>query len=155
MGPSGYNWTMKVIFLEDVRNVGKKGEIKEVAEGYARNFLLPKKLAETATDKIIEKVKKEEARNQALKQQEIGKAREAADKLKGKDFKIKGKGAKEKLFGSITSAEIAAALKKEGFNIAEEQILLKAHIKTTSVHPVEIDLENGVKTKINIVVELE
>jgi large subunit ribosomal protein L9 len=146
---------MKVIFLEDVKNVGKKGEIKEVAEGYARNFLLGRHLAEMATASAVEKVMKAKAEEEKVKSAEIAKLKELESKLKGAALKLKGKGEKQKLFGSITAKEIMAALGKAGFEVQEKNILLKEHIKTAGEHAAEIDLGHGMKTKINIVVELE
>jgi large subunit ribosomal protein L9 len=145
---------MKVIFIADVKNVGKKGEIKDVAEGYARNFLLPQKLAELATEKIVEKAKQNQAEAEKEKQAEIAKAQELIAKLKELNIVIKSKGSKEKLFGSITAKDIAEALKKSSHNFAEENIKIKEHIKTVGEHEVEIDLAHGVKTKLKIVVEL-
>lgn len=146
---------MKVIFLDDIKGVAKKGEIKEISDGFARNFLFPKKLAEIATDQVVNRAEKKRSEAEKLKGQEVAMAKELADKLEGKNIKIKNKGEKNKLFGSITAKEIAAALHQEGVNLEEKNILLATHIKTVGEHPVEIDLGHGVKTKINIVVELE
>lgn len=146
---------MKVIFLEDVKNVGKKGEIKEVAEGFARNFLLSKNLAEVATAGAVEKAQKMKAEEDKIKSAEIAKFRELESKLRSTILKMKSKGEKKKLFGSITIKEIMSALNKEGFSILEKNIILKEHIKTIGDHEVEIDLGHGIKTKIKIVVELE
>lgn len=146
---------MKVIFLEDVKSVGKKGEIKEVAEGFARNLLLPRKLAEVATEKVVEKARQDQAEAEKVKQLEISKSQELIAKLKELKLVLKSKGSKEKLFGSITAKDIQESLKKSGFTFAEENIKIKEHIKAVGEHEVEIDLNHGVKTKIKIVVELD
>jgi len=145
---------MKVIFLEDVKNVGKKGDIKEVAEGYARNFLLAKNLAELATTKTIEVAEKNKAAQVKIQQEELTRLKDLEGKLKSANLKIQGKGEKGKLFGSITVKNIVSVLSKAGFNVPEKNIHLKEHIKTIGEHEAEIDLGHGMKTKIKIVVEL-
>lgn len=146
---------MKVIFLEDVKNVGKKGEIKEVAEGFARNFLLSRNLAEVATAQTVERVQKIKAEEDRIRSAETARLKEIEAKMRGLTLKMKGKGEKKKLFGSITAKEIMAVLSKAGFSVPEKNIILKEHIKTVGEHEAEIDLGHGMKTKINIVVELE
>lgn len=136
---------MKIILLTEVKNLGKQGEIKEVAEGYARNFLLARKLADVATAEVItkaEKGKKEAAAQAAAARTALEKI---AEKIKSRDFKIGAKAKGEKLFGSIGPREIAEVLKKEGFSMAEAGVLLKEHLKTTGVHKVTLDLGEGVR----------
>ena len=103
---------MKVMFLQDVPNVARAGEIKEVADGYGRNFLIPKKLALLATSSVasmIEAQLKTKAREQAQTRAEVV---ELAEKLDGKEISLKARaGAKDRLYGSITSADIASELK--------------------------------------------
>lgn len=140
--------------MQDVKNVGKKGEIKEVAEGFARNFLLVKNLAEVATASVVEKAQKTKFEEEKTKSVEVAKFKELENKIKGVVLQIKSKGEKKKLFGSITVKEIGSALKKEGFDVAEKNIILKEHIKTIGDHEAEIDLGHGIRTKIKIVVEL-
>ena len=122
---------MKVILQQDVRGKGKKGELIEAAEGYARNYLLPRKLAIPATPDAINTMKlqdaarrKEEAANRAA-------AVETADKLRGKTVKITAKGgAGGKLFGAVTGKEISEALSEQlGVSVAKQQLVLEP-IKT-------------------------
>lgn len=128
---------MKIILLKDVRGSGRHGEIKEVADGYARNFLLPQGLAETATE---EKVRQLEARKRereaALRTEEERLAQEMAA-LRGKTVTLKAR-ATEKggLFKSITAADIARALKIQyGADIPAEAVHVQAPIKTVGNHP--------------------
>lgn len=132
---------MKVILLQDVRGKGKKGEMIEAAEGYARNFLLPRKLAIPATADAINTMnlkeaarRKEEAANRAA-------AVAAADKLRGKTVKVAAKGgAGGKLFGAVTGKEIAEAVAAQfGAEVTKQQIVADP-IKTFGTHEVRAKL---------------
>jgi large subunit ribosomal protein L9 len=144
---------MKVILSSDLRNLGKKGDLKEVSEGYARNFLIPKKLAEIATPEAIQslrniqesKVKQEKVEEESLKK--------IAFSLQGKKIILKAKSEKEKLFGSIGKREIAEELKKENFNISEKSIVLEDSIKTIGEKEILIDFGKNIKTKITVAIE--
>ena len=122
---------MKVIFLEDVKGKGKKGELKEVSEGYARNFLLPKKLAKEATADNLNTFKMQEKAKAAQIAREKAEANENAKKLESILVKIPAKaGSNGKLFGAVTSKEISEALKQHGMNIEKNKIVLSEPIKT-------------------------
>ena len=122
---------MKVIFLEDVKGKGKKGELKEVSEGYARNFLLPKKLAKEATADNLNTFKMQEKAKAAQIAREKAEANENAKKLENIVVKIPAKaGSNGKLFGAVTSKEISEALKQHGMNIEKNKIVLSEPIKT-------------------------
>jgi len=144
---------MRVVFLQDVPRVAKAGEIKEVADGYARNFLIPKKLALLA-------------RHEAIKQAttgDIAKARinteleTLAQQIEGKEVNIKAKaGAKERLYGSITSADIAAELSKNtGLDIDKRKIELEEPIRQLGSYELVIKLAKDIvpKIKVNITEE--
>jgi len=144
---------MKVILQQDVRGKGKKGELIEAAEGYARNYLLPRKLAIPATPDAINTMKlqdaarrKEEAANRAA-------AVETADKLRGKTVKITAKGgAGGKLFGAVTGKEISEALSEQlGVSVAKQQLVLEP-IKTFGTH--EIKAKLGYEVSANFLVEV-
>lgn len=143
---------MKIILLADVKNVGKRNEIKEVSDGYAQNFLIKKKLAIVATPSAVAKIEQENAKKK--EQLEISKenAKVLAEKLEGRIIEIRAKSKGGKLFGSITAKEIAANLKKEGFEIAEKSIESK-QVKTTGQHELKISLASGVYAKILLKVE--
>ena len=102
---------MKVVLLEDVKNQGKKGQIINVSDGYARNFLFPKKLAKVADDKVVSEVKAKEEALQFKKSEEKKAAMVLAEQLKDKTVTIKAAGGNDKLFGAITSMDIANAIK--------------------------------------------
>ena len=145
---------MQIILLQDVKNVGKKGQIKNVPDGYARNFLLAKKLAAVATQSTISQVKTEEAkRNQqfALEKQEIQKT---ASEINGKRIVIKARSKNGKLFGSITAKEIASEIKKNGFEIPEKAIAAD-HIKELGEKKISINLNFGIKTEVILAIEEE
>lgn len=146
---------MKVIFTQDIRNVAKKGAIKEVSEGYARNFLFPKNMAKVATPDAIHRAKLEEAKREQLKKEEIEAARGKMLALKDKTVVMKMKSKGGKLFGSIAAKDIALALKQEGFDISEKTIVLKKHLKTEGQHDVSIDFGHGIASSMKIIIRPE
>ncbi|HEY8344695.1 MAG TPA: 50S ribosomal protein L9 [Bacillota bacterium] len=141
---------LKVILLDNIKALGKKGEIKEVAEGYARNFLLPKKMAIEATPGNIKKLNEEKAR---IKQKEIaeeGEARKLAERLNGLVLTFTAKaGEGGKLFGSITSKEICEELfKKTQIELDKKKLDLEdSSLKTLGRHEVTAHLYKGVTAK--------
>lgn len=143
---------MKVILLADVKGVGKKGEVINASDGYARNFLLPRKFAQEATDANMNvlNLKKEAERRKKLA--EIEAAQKLADELKGKAIKIAAKsGENGRLFGSITSKDIADALNAQyKVNIDKKKIIVDT-IRTIGTYEVEVKLYPEVSTKINVI----
>ena len=123
---------MKVIFLEDVKGKGKKGELKDVSDGYARNFLLPKKLAKEATADNLNTFKLQEKAKAAQIAREKAEAQENAKKLENMQVKVIAKaGSNGRLFGAVTNKEISDALSKQhGMNIEKNKIVLSEPIKT-------------------------
>ncbi len=145
---------MKVIFLEDVHNVARAGETKEVAGGYARNYLLPRKLAVLADSQAAELVQaqlKKRAREQAKYEVDM---KELAKMLEGKDVALKAKaGAEGKLYGSITSADIAAELDKtHGLIVDKRKIDLAEPIRQTGSYDVVIRLTKNIVPVIKVTV---
>ena len=105
---------MKVVLLQDVKDIGKKDQVVNVSDGYARNFLLPRKLAKEATTAAMNDVKAKESAKAHHKREEVKAANELKAKLDGKEVTIKAKAGKEgKLFGAVTSKDVAAALKAQ------------------------------------------
>ena len=146
---------MKIILTKDVKTLGKKGDIKEVADGYARNFLFPQKLAQAATEAAMKNVEVLKTKEKLEEQAHLEKLRKAADNLEGKEIILKAKEKGGKLFGSIAPKDIAKALKKEGFDILEKNIIIKEAIKKIGEHEVEVELTPGVKAKIKLVIQEE
>jgi large subunit ribosomal protein L9 len=138
---------MKVVFLEDVPNVARAGDIKEVADGYGRNFLLPKKLALVSKPGAVEAVKaKIEARA------EIEKARKLAAEIEGKELTFKVKmGAKERIHGSVTAANISAELQEVAGQVVDKRkIQLEEPIKHLGSYDITIKLFKGIEPKIKV-----
>lgn len=146
---------MKVILTEDVKSIGKRGEVKSVSDGYARNFLLPQKYAVLATDAALEH-EKERMRVEAIKYAKIlGSAKETATTLEGKSVTIKSKaGTEGKLYGKITPKEVAAAIKEQlGHEVDRRKIHLDEDIKALGQFPVSFKLHPDVTVSITVKVE--
>ncbi|MDR3293490.1 MAG: 50S ribosomal protein L9 [Clostridiales bacterium] len=139
---------MKVILNADVKGQGKKGEIIEVSEGYARNFLLPKKLASEASASVLNDVSQKAAAEKRKKEIEKQDAVDAAEKLKSQSVEVKVKCGDGKIYGSVTSKEIADALHAKGFKIDKKQIVLKDPIKALGRFDVEIKIYPGITAKV-------
>lgn len=146
---------MKVILLEDVKGTGKKGEIKEVKDGYARNCLIGKKLAVEATPANMNLLEGQKASAQHKIDVEIANAKDIASKLEGKTVNITAKGGTNgRLFGSITGKDISAQLKKQyNLDIDKRKIAVNGDIKTFGGYSAEAKLYNGVSAKFTVMVE--
>lgn len=145
---------MKVILTHDVKGSGKKGELINAADGYARNYLLPKKLAIEATASAMNELKqKDEAKEYHLAVEKKA-AQDAADSVKGKNVKISSTaGANGKLFGSITAAEIASEIKKQyGIDIDKKKISLSEDIKSFGTYEAEVKFGYGISATVYVVV---
>ncbi|MEE1218555.1 MAG: 50S ribosomal protein L9 [Ruminococcus sp.] len=143
---------MKVILLQDVKALGKKGELVNASDGYARNFLLPKKLAKEANAQAMNEYKNaENSKNFKIATQ---KAQAEQDKktLEGKTFKMTAKaGQGGRLFGSITSKQVAEEIKKQyNINIDKRKIELECDIKEFGTYSAEIKLYTGITAKIEV-----
>lgn len=143
---------MKVILKDNIKGVGKKDEIINAADGYARNFLLPKGLAVEANNANIAKLKAKQDSRKFQKDQEKDEAQKIADKLSKILVKIKVKaGENGKIFGGVSSKEIASELEKQySIKVDKKKIDLKETIKTIGVRTVEIRLFEGVIGKVKI-----
>ena len=144
---------MEVILNQDVKSLGKKGEKVSVAEGYARNFLFPRKLAVEVSAQAMTELKNRESSNQHKIDTDIANAKAAAEKLSGKQLKITAKaGANGKLFGSVTSKEVAAEIKKQiGLDIDKRKLVMN-DIKTFGTAECEVKLYQGITAKLFVVV---
>jgi large subunit ribosomal protein L9 len=147
---------MKVVLNQDIKGVGKKHQLVEVSEGYARNFLLPKKLASVADNKNINESKNKISSIQFKKQTELEQANELKVKIEKEVVKLKHKtGENGRIFGSVTEKEIADEInKKIEININKKKIVMKNPIKQLGTYEVSIKLYEGVIAKIKVVVEV-
>ncbi|MBO5320979.1 MAG: 50S ribosomal protein L9 [Clostridia bacterium] len=144
---------MKVILLADVKGHGKKGELCNVSDGYARNFLFPKKLAVEADSTALNDLKNREASKAHHKQEEINAANATAKALEGKTVTIKAKaGSNGKLFGSVTSKEIAQEIENSLKIKIDRKKMQVADIKNFGEYTAEIKLYQGITAKVNVVV---
>ena len=145
---------MKVILNADVKGQGKKDQMVEVSDGYARNFLVPRKLAIPADNQSITELKNKEASKQHKIDVERAAAKEIAEKLKSVTVTVKiGAGADSRLYGSVTSKEIAEHLEKEhGITVDKRKIALPTPIKAYGTYALDVRLYTDVMGKINVVV---
>lgn len=145
---------MKVILLEDVKTLGKKGEIVNVNDGYARNFILPKKLGMEATAKNMNDLKLQKANEEKVAQEILQEAKELAAKLEAGKVEVSIKvGEGGRTFGSVSSKEIAAAVKEQmGYEIDKKKIQLKDVIKGLGEHGVPVKLHPKVTAELKVIV---
>ena len=147
---------MKVVLLKDVKKLGKAGDIKQVSDGYARNYLIPKGLAEVATEGKIKEIKNIKKVQNLKKEHELQKTKEMLDMIDNRSFTVKVKaGNSGKLFGSLTSDKISAVIKeKTGVSIDRRKILMKP-IKELGKYDIIVDFKNNLKATIHLFVEKE
>ena len=145
---------MKVVLIQDVKNIGKKHQIVEVSEGYARNFLLPKKLASIADNKSISEANSKNESIKFKKKTDLEEAEKIKEKIEKIYIEFKHKiGEGGKLFGSVTEKEIAEKLnEKRGIQITKKKITLKEPIKNRGNYTAKIRLYEGVIAELKIVV---
>ncbi|MBO6114488.1 MAG: 50S ribosomal protein L9 [Lachnospiraceae bacterium] len=143
---------MKVILLQDVKSLGKKDEIVEVSDGYARNFVLPKKVGVEANAKNLNELKLKKAHEDKVAAEKLADAKALADKMKDESITVSLKvGEGGKTFGSISSKEIAEEMKKQlGYDIDKKKIVLKESIKSVGTHIVDIKLHSKVTAQISV-----
>lgn len=145
---------MKVILQQDVKGSGKKGDMINVSDGYARNFLFPRKMAIEASTQALNDYKNREAAKQHRLDEEKANAENAAKVLEGKSVHITAKaGSNGRLFGSVTSKEIAEQLKKDfSIEVDKRKITLAEDIKAFGSYQADVKLYNGISAKIFVVV---
>ena len=142
---------MEVILRQHVDNLGKRGEIVKVADGYARNFLLPRKLALPATDANRKWVERERKLAEVRDQEERGAAQAIATRLSALDLEIRRKvGENDQLYGSVTNADIADVIAAKGFEIDRRKILLPDPIKALGEHIVPVKLHRDVTAQVKV-----
>jgi large subunit ribosomal protein L9 len=142
---------MKVIFLQDVKGQGKKGEVKEVSEGYARNYLFPRGLATEASKGNLKTLEAQQQAAERRKQQEKEEAEALGKKLEAMTVVIRAKaGEGGRLFGAITSKQVAEALAKQGIDIDKRKIELDEPIRTLGVTKVPVKLHPQVRATLGV-----
>lgn len=147
---------MKVILLQDVKGQGKKGEVVDVNEGYARNFLVKKGLAEIATATKLNDLTQKKSAADFHKAEEVKATKLLAEEIKGKSFTVKIKaGQNGKVFGSVTGANISDALSAAGYEIDKKKIVLPQPIKTLGNYDIDLKLMEGISSKIVVTIVAE
>jgi large subunit ribosomal protein L9 len=144
---------MKVILRSNVDNVGRAGDVKEVKDGFGRNFLLPQRLAVPATAAALKEWEKGKEKRAKLVEAEVKAAKSLAEKLAGVSLSFTmPAGAEGKLFGSVGKADILKSLKASGFEVDKDVLKLDTAIKSTGEHEIELKLQPEVSAKIKVVV---
>lgn len=143
---------MKVLLLKDVQGTGKAGEVKEVKDGYGKNFLIGKGLALHATNEVLNKYKAEQKRKAEKEAEELAQAKELAEKLDSTKLTIKHKiGANGHLIGSVTNKEISEALKEQfSIDLDKKAIALKSKIKAAGIFEVDCKLGHGIHANLKV-----
>lgn len=146
---------MKVILLEDVKSLGKKGEIVEVSNGYARNFILPKKKGIEATTKNLNDLKLQKANEAKIAAEQLEEAKQLAANISTKEVTVKMKvGEGGKTFGAVSTKEIAAAVKEQlGLDLDKKKMQLQEPIKSLGYHIVKLKLHPKVAGELKVKVE--
>ncbi len=142
---------MEIILLEDVKGVGKRGEKVKVANGYARNFMIPNKLAVVSTDAGAAIFEEAERRRSRREQKSRKEAEEAAKKYANVSVHISVEvGEEDRLFGSVTSADIAESLREQGIEVDKRKIVLEEPLRQLGVYSVPLKLYQDVEAKIKV-----
>ncbi len=142
---------MKVILIDEIRGLGTRGDIVSVKDGYARNFLIPKKLAREATPGNLKSVEQDRKKWALLANQEKETAQKAAERVKGTKVRVEKRvGENGQLFGSVTANEIADALLAKGIDVDKRRIELAHPIKSLGTHDVEVRLHRDVNAQIQV-----
>jgi large subunit ribosomal protein L9 len=144
---------MKVILLKDVEELGKKDDVKSVADGYARNFLFAKNLAKPATKQAIKDLEKEKEMEAQMAEQELKKIEEIVSQIDGLEIEVSEKTDEGgKLYGSLNEIKIAKILKDRGIDVKKGQIKIPQLIKAVGEYPVTINFDHGLEAEIKIIV---
>ena len=144
---------MKVILIKDVPNLGQKYDVKNVADGYARNFLFPKKLAIAATKHEIKKLEEKKEKERLRAEKDLAKNQEIGTKLEDYELEISAKADKEgNLYAAVSPLQISKALQEKGFNINKNQIKIDDPIKDLGEKEIIIEFPHGLEVKIKVIV---
>lgn len=144
---------MKVILLKNIDTLGRRGDVKNVSDGYGRNFLIPQKMATLATATALSKTEEEKKLAIEQAERELAQAQEMAAKLDGLEFEILAKASEDgKLFGSINAAKIVEVLKFQGYNVAKENVKLAEPIKEVGEYDIVLEMSDGLEAKIKLII---
>ena len=144
---------MRIILLQDVEDVGKKYEIKDVKDGYARNFLIPKGLAKLATKSALERIEKQKEIEKQKIEEELKEIQKLASSMDGLEVIIPVKiGEEQQLFEKINTQKISEKLKELGFEIKKEQIDLAEPIKELGEFPTKVKFEHNLESEITVII---
>ena len=147
---------MKVLLKEDIQKLGWFGDIVEVKNGYARNYLLPQGLATTVSEDSIRTLAEEKAKRAEQRIKEKKRLEEAAKAVDGAEAVIAAKANEQgHLFGSVTEKQIASNLREQGFTVADEVVQMTEHIKEVGTHEVKLKFAENVVVSVNVVVVAE
>ncbi len=142
---------MEVILFDNVKGLGRQGDLVKVSEGYFRNFLKPKNLAEEATPAARQRYDKMKKKAIELAAAQVAEARELEAKLKGIEFVVNAKaGSGEKLFGAVTNADVAKAMENQGFAVDKKQIDTPEPIKTVGLHKAHVKIHSEVTAEVTV-----
>ncbi len=146
---------MKVILIEDVKSLGKKGEIVNVNDGYARNYVLPKKLGVEANSKNLNDLKLQKKNDEKVAKEKLEDAKALAEKIEAKEIVVKLEaGTSGKVFGSVSTKEIAAEVKKQlGLEVDKKKISIPDAIKSLGNYNVKVKLHRDVTANLSVKVE--
>jgi len=147
---------MKVLLCEDVNKLGWLGDVVEVSEGYARNYLLPQGIAKVATQGNIKAIAEQKAERAQQRLHERSRQEKAAEALEGAEAVLAAKANEQgRLFGSITADQIAANLREQGFQVADDVVDLPEHIKDVGTHTVTLKFADDLTATVSVVVVAE
>lgn len=144
---------MKVILCADVKGVGKKGEQRNVADGYAVNALFPKKLAVVATPDAIRQIEQEEKTRKIIAEKELAQVKELAKKISGMTITLIRKAEKGKLFGAVHEGDIAEALAKENISVERKRVFFEKQMKEIGNYSASVHLGHGVKASFHVIIK--
>ncbi len=147
---------MLVLLIENVKNLGKKNEIKNVSDGYANNFLFVKKLAIKATPELVQKAKAAEALEKERQKKEAENIKEQAKKINDKRFIVKVKAGEEgQLFEAVSAIKIAEKINQNGFSVDAKQIIINEPIKKVGEHKAIVKFNAELESTVNIIIDKE
>lgn len=145
---------MKVILLQDVKKLGKKWEVKNVSDGYARNFLFPKKLAKIASEEALRELKEMINQQEEVATEELQELEDTVASIDGYELELQEKADESgKLYASIKKDKIAKALKSKGYKVKKDSIKLNDPIKETGEHDVSLEFDHGLEAEIKVIIE--